>query len=248
MTLKENLEATPEGQVAIQAGGGQLEEKSPSKPSIPEKYKGKSIEEIVEMHANAEKKISELGNKVHELSSKMVQPQPVDRPVVQDYSPKPPVVGQDAYYNDPYAYTEAQLTDVRLRNKQLELGMSILIARQDKTMPDWNKYEEEILAKAKTNPVILSSGDWSRMAYELVMAEKLPEMVAEAQEKGKALGMEEVTTKLAVPVVTSERKEPLAPPKPTREDKLAQFKAGKITAQQLIAEEYLSEKELGARK
>jgi hypothetical protein len=74
--------------------GGQEQPKTPTddasavepKPEIPEKYQGKTVEEVIEMHRNAEKRLGELQNEtgslrglVRDLSS-MAQPVPQPQP------------------------------------------------------------------------------------------------------------------------------------------------------------------------
>lgn len=45
----------------------QFEDEQPQEPSIPEKYQGKSLEEIVQMHQEAEKALGKQGSEVGEL-------------------------------------------------------------------------------------------------------------------------------------------------------------------------------------
>lgn len=53
-----------ETQAAVNADGVAAEAKDNDTPSIPEKYRGKSLEEIIEMHMNAEKEIGRQANEV----------------------------------------------------------------------------------------------------------------------------------------------------------------------------------------
>jgi hypothetical protein len=48
----------------VQESESEQPDETPSEDSIPEKYRGKSLEEIIEMHQNAEKKIGQQANEV----------------------------------------------------------------------------------------------------------------------------------------------------------------------------------------
>jgi hypothetical protein len=78
----------------------EVEEQPQEEPQIPEKYQGKSLEEIVQMHQEAEKALGKQGTEVGEL-----------RKVVDDFistqqpAPQPSVEPEDEldYFTDPQA-------------------------------------------------------------------------------------------------------------------------------------------------
>ena len=85
-------------EVQIEESSNGTETETNTRPEIPEKYRGKSAEEIIEMHANAEKELSRLGNELgqnRQLVDKLLQAEataPVQAPVEDvadwDYNPE----------------------------------------------------------------------------------------------------------------------------------------------------------------
>jgi hypothetical protein len=47
---------------------------------VPEKYKGKSVEDLIEMHKNAEQRLGQLGNEVGSLRKQVLQPREERKP------------------------------------------------------------------------------------------------------------------------------------------------------------------------
>jgi hypothetical protein len=243
----ENLTPSPEVDKPAQAvetlNKGSVEPVVLSK-ELPEKYKGKTIEEIAEMHANAERKISELGTKVAELNKKTLE-LAVQPPTIQKNEN-----GQEKFYDNPYEYTEQELNGLRQQNQQLAMGMSVLLARQDESMPEWKENEAEILKLVSEKTFLLADKEgWTRTAYDLVMGKKLPEKIKKAEERGKQM---ETVTQAEIAKTTAADAEvkapiPQAAPEIKPQDKLQLAKLGKIKWEEYL-EDTLSEAELKGRK
>ncbi len=211
-------------------------------PELPETYKGKSAAEIAEMHLNAVRKISELGSKVSELDKKLqavqvVIPDEIDK---DDSSKK-----LEAFYDDPFGYTEQEVATLRNQNKQLAIGMTVLMSREDSSMPEWKKNEIEILKLMNSKPHLFSDPEWPKIAYKLVVAEQIPAQIEKAKEEGKQMAKEIETQVAETTTVDSELKAPevVSPKVVTLEDKLLQAKGKKISWTEYL-ESTLSDAEL----
>ena len=257
MTTEDKLNITPEVDKVKQPvtpSKGKVEPIVPSQ-ELPEKYKGKTAVEIAEMHANAERKISELGSKNTTLNTQLLASQ------VQALPTKPSEKGvlseQDAYYNEPFSYTKKEIDSLKKQNQQLAVGMTVLMARQDKSMPDWEKYEQEILSTVNEKPYLFDDPNWSKVAYDLVMStkkteqpkvvkkEKIMESVPEAEPVAKVAD-EAHTTAADAELKAPPLPAPIAP-KDAHADKLALAKSGKINWQEYL-QDTLSDAELQVEK
>lgn len=84
-------------------------------PTIPEKYKGKSVTDIINMHLNAEKKISEQGQQLGELRVQVDQVLGL-RPDNVKPKDKPKVTTEDLF-NDPNSALEKVITNSEVAEK-----------------------------------------------------------------------------------------------------------------------------------
>ena len=104
-------------------------------------------------------------------------------------------------------------------------------------MPEWSKYEKEILAEAQADgAVLMLSPNWTKRAYNLVIAKHIPEITAEAEERGKNKVKEEEAKKIEATVIDASTNAP-AQPKPkelTRQEKLALVRQGKLKMEDVI--------------
>lgn len=205
---------------------------SPSIPEavIPEKYKGKSLEEVIKMHENAEKLVSKLGAEKHELAEQLKSKGEDELLSLFSSEPVQEVTPQSTPEVD-------EVKGLRTAVTQQNIALSIMFARQDASMPEWSKYEKEILAEAQSDGAILMlSPNWTKKAYNLVLAKHISEISAEAEERGKNKVKEEEAKKIEATVIDASTNAP-AQPKPkelTRQDKLALVKQGKLKMEDVI--------------
>ena len=58
----------------LESGISNTPTKEKSTPAVPEKYKGKTVEDIIAMHQNAERKLAEQGNELGNIRKLVMQP------------------------------------------------------------------------------------------------------------------------------------------------------------------------------
>jgi len=219
-----------DGQPGDEANGDNTPLSSPSIPEvvIPEKYQGKSLEEVIKMHENAEKLVSKLGAEKHELAEQLKSKG--DEDLLSLFSTEAEVTPQVTPEND-------EVKGLRTAVTQQNIALSIMFARQDASMPEWSKYEKEILAEAQADgAVLMLSPNWTKRAYNLVIAKHIPEITAEAEERGKNKVKEEEAKKIEATVIDASTNAP-AQPKPkelTRQEKLALVRQGKLKMEDVI--------------
>lgn len=207
-----------------------------SVPSIPGKFQGKSLEEIVEMQLNAERKITELAQKVKNYEKAAEVPAEAE---------KTDVYSKEAYYSDPFSYTEKRVVEAERKARTLEVGMAVLMARQDETMPDWKEHETAVLELAKQKPYIMQDPEWTKVAYKLVVEPKrLEDLKKERTKQMEDTQKQAEEAKKEVPVVSdAEQKAP--PPTqvpPLKERLYAAYKDGNIDSM-LMSPELLTDAE-----
>ena len=206
-----------------------------SEAIVPEKYKGKSLEEVIKMHENAEKLASKLGSEKHELTEKLnakEKEQEVDLMSLFTSEPTPEATPQEQPEID-------EVKQLRTEQAKSNIALSIMFARQDDSMPEWSKYEKEALAMAQSDGAILMlSKNWTKKAYDLVLAGHLNEKIAEAEERGKNIVKEETRKDIEATVIDASSNAP-APVKPvvlTRTEKLALVRQGKLSMAEVIGD------------
>lgn len=209
-----------------------------SSPSIPEvimseKYQGKSLEEVIKMHENAEKLVSKLGQEKHDLSEQLKsKEQTKDDDLLSLFSsePAPEIPNQPSPEVD-------EVKSLRTEITRQNIALSIMFARQDSSMPDWSNYEKEILNIAQSDgAVLMFSPNWTKKAYDLALAKHFPEKIAEAEERGKNKVKEETKKSIEATVIDASTNAP-TPPKPkelTRQEKLALVRQGKLNMDEVI--------------
>jgi len=209
---------------------------SPSIPEaiVPEKYQGKSLEEVIKMHENAEKLVSKLGQEKHELTEKLnSKAATTEADLLSLFSSEvePVALPQDRPEVD-------EVKQLRQEQAKSNIALSIMFARQDSSMPEWSKFEKEVLAEAQSDGAILMlSPNWTKKAYDLVVAKHLPEKIAEAEERGKNKMKEESRKEIEATVIDASTNAPAPEAKPkelTRQQKLALVRQGKLSMSEVI--------------
>jgi len=116
------------------------EEQPQEEPQVPEKYRGKTLEEVVQMHQEAEKALGQQGNEVGEL-----------RKVVDEYiasqqpAPQPSVEPEDEldYFTDPQAAVNKAIENhPKVRDAELsaaEYRKQAALSRLQEKHPDMQK-------------------------------------------------------------------------------------------------------------
>jgi len=213
--------------------------KAPIESPIPEvdpKYEGKSLQEVIEMHKNAEVLATRKSQELAELKK---SPEPTVEDIARLFAPV--VKEDDEVEQKRAAQTEAALIATNLK-------VAVLEARSDITLPNFKENEGRILELAKARPYMLYSPTWVKDLYSLVEAENLPVLLRDAEERGKKTMQDKEVPKVEASIISSsEVKAPPAAPEPTREEKLTLVRQGKMKMSDLIAET-LSDAEKGPKK
>jgi hypothetical protein len=123
---------TPETQALAE---NELEQSTPAEPEIPEKYRGKSVQEIIEMHSNAERELGRARNEVGTVRKLADELLGIHRSSFESAStPKPKERAKlttDALFDDPdRAITEI----VREERAQVEQALEARLARSEKAL------------------------------------------------------------------------------------------------------------------
>lgn len=168
MTNDNSIVVDPKGQSTPGTNGEVLvSSNTPIEPSlnsqddVPEKFKGKTLREIAEIAENAQKKITEQADKLKKFAEALASEQKIEpAPVIEVES-------------------ETNFSEIR---KDLD----IIRAKSDASMPKWDEMEKDILEIIETKPYLLESKTWTKDAYNLALATKLPELERLAEERGKA--------------------------------------------------------------
>jgi len=135
----ENEEVQPEAETPNLDDIAQPEEETVAEesiPDVPEKYQGKSVEELVAMHQQAEQKIGSQGNEVGELrkivddfiTAQTVNPQEEQSSADIDFFTDPDRAIEDKISKHPAIKRQRRLLITSmLRRKQMLLRLSIQI-------------------------------------------------------------------------------------------------------------------------
>lgn len=210
-------------------------------PKVDPKYAGKTIEEVIEMHKNAEALATKKAQEAADLKKQIV-PRPTADELAKFFSP---AITQE----DDQTSKQVALNTVESLKNRFELD--ILKAELDPDMPEFKENAAEILAIAKSKPGIMwNNPDWTKDIYEQFMGKKLkselPAKLQEAEERGKQSMVNKESQKIEASIISgSEAKAPPATPEPTREEKLKLVRQGKLKMSDILSKE-LSEAELSA--
>jgi hypothetical protein len=152
--------------------------------SIPEKYRGKTLDDVIAMHQSVEQKLSRLGNEVGELR-RFRETQQLELQKVRE--PQRKEVNVDALLDNPEEAVETvigQSSKIRKLEEQLEqLGTQDAKRQFEQTFPEYQRdlQNEEFIEWALKNPVrraLASAAD----KYDFTAANELWSMWQERQE------------------------------------------------------------------
>jgi hypothetical protein len=168
----------------------ELGEVRETESEIPDKYKGKTLEEVIQMHQEAEREKSRLGNEVGQLRSKVLE-----RPAPK-VEPKKTEVNVDSLLENP----EEAIGSV-VKNETKELKEAVEEIRNDRARrefeakyPDFQKdmKDEKFFEWIKKNPVRLGLaqsadvGDYQAADLLWDMWHEVKEVQASKAEQAKA--------------------------------------------------------------
>lgn len=205
-------------------------------PEVDPTYAGKSLEDVIKMHKNAEALAT---RKAQELSELKKSPEPTVEDIARLFAPV--IKEDDEVERKRAAQTEASLIATNLK-------VAVLEARSDTTLPNFKENEGRILELANARPYMLYSPSWVKDLYSLVEAEKLPVLLRDAEERGKKSMQDKEVPKVEASIISSsEVKAPAPAPEITREDKLKLVRQGKMKMSDLISET-LTDAEKGQKK
>lgn len=254
MTDKENLKPDPAKDNQDKPESVALESKDSATPSVfalPEKFKGKSAEEIAKSYVELERAFTEKSSKkVEEPVKEEDSTQETIDDIIKLFMPEPePTPKKAPEQPDQRAYVAQQLRQ--------KFELEILKARTDKSMPQWGDVEAEVLEFAKAKPGLLTSGSWAKDCYEIISAKKeaqtLKQKLEENEKRGKEVAMTE--DKKAEATVVGGGEEIKAPetPKPaekTKAERMAEINAlprfERTRAWQKLVEDTLTDAEKAA--
>lgn len=197
---KDEAEELKKAQDALDAELGSVE-----KPGdIPEKYRGKSLDEVIAMHESVERKLSRLGNEVGELR-RFRETQELELRKARE--PQKKEVNVDALLENPEEAVETvigQSSKIRKLEEQLEqLGTQDAKRQFENTFPDYKKDldSQDFIEWALKNPVrraLAQAAD----KYDFTAANELWSMWQERQE---LVGQQEAQRKQQI-AATKEKK------------------------------------------
>ena len=246
MTLNDTV--TPDPSIAEDTPGVTPSEvipgaNAPTDPSFQtpkDKFEGKSPEELKAMLLEKEKFIGKQALELGDLRKKVDTPEQVSDADIANLAK---LFAQPVTEDTPRE--EAEMAQIKQANIINNIDLAVMKARMDSSMPDFGRVEAKVMELVKAKPFLLFSPTWTKDAYKLVIADRIPELMTEAEERGKNAVKENLKPKLEASVIaSSEHIAPPPPPPQTREDMINLAKKGKMTMEQLILST-LSDKELG---
>jgi hypothetical protein len=230
-------------------------QKAPTESPKPlsKAVEGKSAEEIALMFTELEKDYTKKSMELAEAKKQKEVAPIVEEPKVEEETNIDDLVNLFAPDNskieDPEEKKQVEFaSNLQLSNLKMRIKLDCIEARSDKSMPMWNDVESDVLNFTAKYPYFLNQPNWTKEVYDLVAAKKqaseLDARLKEAEERGKIKVIEQEKPKDDVQVIsTSEIKTPPPPPPITKEDKMTLVKQGKLSWQDYIAQECLSEDE-----
>jgi len=253
MTEKENLKVDPAKDNQPKPESVALESKDSATPSafaLPEKFKGKTAEEIAKSYIELEKAFSE------KTAQKSVEPeedtaQGTIDDIIKLFMPEEPKK------QEPKVDETAKQREYIAQQLRQKFELDILKARTDKSLPLWGEIEADALDLAKTKPGLLNSPTWAKDVYEIIASKKEAETyrkkLEEVEKRGKEVAMvEENKAEAAVVGGGAEMKAPEPPKKPekTAADRFAEVRQmprhQRSRAIQQIVEDTLTDAERAA--
>ena len=203
-TVKELTNETPQGQsqssepaeIARTAVSPEAQEAPQGEPQVPEKFRGKPVEEIVKSYEESERRMKEATQRSKELEHQVGLYQEAFRNP-QAFRPQ---VTEDELFareweQDPKAavYNQAQRLAQKMTamNGQTATNLFYQNARNDQNnYPEFNKLEPKMMELANryaglVNPQKLASPETIDLLYKLARADSIGETVNEARMQGE---------------------------------------------------------------
>ena len=121
----------------------QTEETQESEYKIPDKYAGKSMEEVIEMHQQSEKLMSKQSNEVGE-QRKLIQSLIDEKNKATDTTPpEEPVAQEDNFFDDPVKAVNQAIENhpdvIKAREERMGNVQKHNLESLDKAYPDWQE-------------------------------------------------------------------------------------------------------------
>jgi DNA-binding transcriptional MerR regulator len=137
VTSEESVESTPIEDTAVEA--------EPTS-EIPEKYAGKSIEDIIEMHENATKKVTQQGQELSEQRKLMQEILETQRQSLQQQTQEPveeTVSFEDTFYENPEKAIASLINNnediKRAREVSAQASRDAALSKLESTYPDYKQ-------------------------------------------------------------------------------------------------------------
>ena len=231
-------------------------QKAPTESPKPlsKAVEGKSAEELALMFSELEKDHTKKSMELAEIRKQKEATPVVEEPIAREETNIDDLVKlfepDNSKIENPEEKKQVEFASrVQLDNLKMRIKLDCLEARSDASMPMWEDIESDVLNFTAKYPYFLNQSNWTKEVYDLVAAKKqvstMDAKLKEAEERGKIKVIEQEKPKADVQVVsTSETKSPPPPPPISKEDKIALVRQGKLSWQDYIAQECLSEDEL----
>ena len=121
----------------------QAEETQQPEYEIPDKYAGKSMQEVIEMHQNVEKVMSKQSNEVGE-QRKLIQSLIDEKNKATDTTPpEEPVAQEENFFDDPVKAVNQAIENhpdvIKAREERMGNMQKHNLDASDKAYPDWQK-------------------------------------------------------------------------------------------------------------
>ena len=134
-------------QVEPQATEGEVQQDAPQEPEIPEKYRGKSVTEIVEMHMNAERELGRARNEVGTVRKLADELLGINRAHLAPKEEKPERqrLTADALFDDPdraitsVVQAEAEEREARLNERLARSEAALALTAFEKKHPTYQE-------------------------------------------------------------------------------------------------------------
>jgi hypothetical protein len=141
VNLKLDLSSTTEIQEDITEV--QTEETQQPEPEIPEKYAGKSMEEVIEMHQQSEKLMSKQSNEVGEQRKLIQSLIDAQNKATEAAPPEETVTQEDNFFTDPVNAVNKAIENhpdvIKAREERMGNMQTHNLAALDKAYPNWQE-------------------------------------------------------------------------------------------------------------
>jgi len=121
----------------------QAEETQQPEYEIPDKYTGKSMQEVIEMHQNVEKVMSKQSNEVGEQRKLIQSLIDAQNTATNTAPPEEPVTQEDNFFTDPVKAVNQAIENhpdvIKAREERVGNVQTHNLAALDKAYPDWQE-------------------------------------------------------------------------------------------------------------